>query len=356
MANVQKYTRAASGHLFKHYERARDESGEYLKFGNQDIDQARTTQNYNLGPDRQISQGEFVRQRCGEVKCLNRKDVNVMCAWVVTAPQTVAGNPDAEKKFFQESYDFLAARYGSDNVVSAYVHMDEKTPHMHFAFVPVVKDKKKEHLKVSAKECITKQELSVFHKDLESHMTKAFGYEIGVLNEATKDGNRSIEELKRGTAAETLAAVQGDIKQAEAEVKKLQQEKKRLQSDLKGLQGDIAALGDIQAVKPEKGLTGAVKGVTVEQIENLKKTAVQYHRIREKYQQQAGELEHYRGRAGVSMDERMTAAKTKQKLDRLEKAIQQEPPEVQQRIAAIVRQLERGRSRGPKRSGPELGL
>ena len=38
MANAQKYTRAACGHLAAHYERKKDEKGEYIKFGNQDID------------------------------------------------------------------------------------------------------------------------------------------------------------------------------------------------------------------------------------------------------------------------------------------------------------------------------
>lgn len=36
MANAQKYTRAACGHLAAHYERRKDEKGEYVKFGNQD--------------------------------------------------------------------------------------------------------------------------------------------------------------------------------------------------------------------------------------------------------------------------------------------------------------------------------
>ena len=38
-----------------------------------------------------------------------------------------------------------------ENVISAYVHFDEVTPHMHYAFVPVVEDKKKGGYKLSAK-------------------------------------------------------------------------------------------------------------------------------------------------------------------------------------------------------------
>ena len=58
MANAQKYTRAACGHLAAHYERRKDEKGEYVKFGNQDIDPQKTHLNYNLAPRRGVEQIE----------------------------------------------------------------------------------------------------------------------------------------------------------------------------------------------------------------------------------------------------------------------------------------------------------
>ena len=42
-----------------------------------------------------------------------------------------------QELFFEETYAFLSERYGAQNVISAYVHLDERSPHMHFAFVPV---------------------------------------------------------------------------------------------------------------------------------------------------------------------------------------------------------------------------
>ena len=47
MANAQKYTRAACGHLAAHYERRKDEKGEYVKFGNQDIDPQKTFMDFH---------------------------------------------------------------------------------------------------------------------------------------------------------------------------------------------------------------------------------------------------------------------------------------------------------------------
>jgi prefoldin subunit 5 len=204
MAHVAKYTKGALGHMFAHYERARGKDGEYIKFGNESIDTTKSHLNYNLAPNRDMSQGEFVKKRCNEVKCLNRKDVNVMCSWVVTAPKDL--DPSQQEDFFKESYKFLEDRYGDDNVVSAYVHLDEATPHMHFSFVPVVYDSKKDILKVNAKQKVSRSDLQSFHKDLQEHLDRA-NIKCNVLNEATREGNKSIDELKRQSATERLKEV-----------------------------------------------------------------------------------------------------------------------------------------------------
>jgi hypothetical protein len=121
--------------------------------------------------------------------------------------------------------------------------MDETTPHVHFAFVPVVRDKKKDILKVSAKEAIDKWELQRFHKDLSNHMEGVFGRDIGILNEATKEGNRSTEELKRGTAIEELEAI-------EKEKEKLAQEIKKIKNDIKQEQKNFTSIQ--KKFKPRK--------------------------------------------------------------------------------------------------------
>lgn len=200
MAHVEKFAISAIGHMCDHYERGRD-----VKRSNENIDSSRTPQNYNLGPARELSQVDFIRQRTGEVKCQKRADVKVMCDWVITIPKDFqAPHPQREREFFQQTYDFLAKRYGEANVVSAYVHKDEVTPHMHFAFVPVTEDKRRGGLKVSAKEVLTRTDLRTFHGELQAHLEKTLGVEVNVLNEATKDGNQSIAELKRKSAKERL--------------------------------------------------------------------------------------------------------------------------------------------------------
>ena len=87
MANRQKYVRGGIGHLFAHYERGKDKEGNYVQFGNQDIDTSKSHLNYNLAArDQPLSQNDFLHKRMDEVYCLNRKNVNVMMSWVISLP------------------------------------------------------------------------------------------------------------------------------------------------------------------------------------------------------------------------------------------------------------------------------
>lgn len=191
--HVAKYNKSATGHMCAHYERRKDDRGEYIKFGNQNIDLSRTHLNYNLAPEH--DQIEFIQKRTSEVKCQKRADVNVMCDWVITAPEGL--DQGHLKDFFKASYNFFEKRYGQENVISAYVHMDETTPHMHFAFVPVVFDKKRELYKVSAKQLLTKTELKRVHPDLSRHLKEEYswGSNLKILNGATINGNRTVAEM-----------------------------------------------------------------------------------------------------------------------------------------------------------------
>lgn len=191
MARVEKYTRGAMGNMLVHYDRTKASSKSL-------IDPERTPLNYNLAAaDQPLSQLDFIHKRLSEIKVLNRKDVNVFCDWIVTAPQGLSENEYAD--FFKEVYDFLNGRYGKVNVISAYVHMDESQPHIHYAFIPVTIDKKKGIPKLSAKEVITLKELKVFHKDLSCRMIEFFGRDIGILNGATDLGNQTIAQLRRSS-------------------------------------------------------------------------------------------------------------------------------------------------------------
>lgn len=199
MAHKEKFNRGQIGHMCGHYDRTKKDG--------ENIDPELTQYNYNLAAgDQPLPQLVKIHQRLGEVPHRERKDLNVMVSWIITAPKDL---PDEEhRQFFESCYEFCRDRYGAANVISAYVHVDEPKAedHMHFAFVPVTKDNR-----ISAKDVITRQDLREFHHDLQEHLEHELGHEVGVLNEATKAGNLAIAELKRMSAVKELDMAKGEL-------------------------------------------------------------------------------------------------------------------------------------------------
>lgn len=318
MAHAAKFAANAVGRMCGHYGRT---EGDGVRRSNENIDPARTHLNYNLAPEHDGGQIAFMQKRLSEVKLQKRADVNVLCDWVVTLPvdeKFKRFNPEIQRietiKFFRATYDFLERRYGRENVVSAYVHMDEKTPHLHFAFIPVTEDKKKGGFKVSAKEVLSRSDLRTFHTDLQKALRER-GVILDVLNGATKDGNKTVAELKKESIRAEVQTVERQgmerVRAVRAEVAKVEQEAAaarleaeearvhadKVQGDIKslegqkeGLQGEIAALqgerekllttAEVEALKGTRTLTGGLKGVTYKEYEALQRTAAEVDSMR----------------------------------------------------------------------------
>ena len=196
MAHCEKYKMADTAGIFIHYERT---PGHPLS--NKDIDSERTHLNYNMAADDQpLPQKQFLVKRLGEIRTNGRKNQNVMCDWIVTQPQDV--RPEDSRKFFMAAYDFLADKYGRQNVISSYVHMDEigNTPHMHFCFIPVeIMEDGSE--KLNAKAVISRTSLQKFHPELQKAMDEAMGYHVSITTGETKaqGGNKTVKQLKEET-------------------------------------------------------------------------------------------------------------------------------------------------------------
>ena len=189
MANVKHFHRSAVRSILNHVTRVDN-------YSNKDIDTSRSKYNYSLTNH---DPHEFYQKRLSEVHCLNRANVNTLSSWCVTLPKGV--KQADQKKFFEETIKFLKNRYGERNCVCADVHYDETTPHLHYCFIPVVFDEKKQREKVDRKSIFTLKELKTFHNDLQSHITQALGYEVPILNGELKNRkNLSIGELKERTA------------------------------------------------------------------------------------------------------------------------------------------------------------
>ena len=120
---------------------AHDERTKETYASNPDVDTSRSHLNFHLfepaGKYRAMSEA-----RIAEVGCRTRSDsVRLVETLVTASPQFFKDKSDKEIwAFFERAMRFFEKKIGKENFVSAVVHMDERTPHMHFSFVPITKD------------------------------------------------------------------------------------------------------------------------------------------------------------------------------------------------------------------------
>ena len=108
---------------------------------NPDIDPSRSHLNFHLIEPERRYRAEAERQ-IKEAGCRTRSDsVRLVEALVTASPEFFQGKKKAEiKAFFQEAVTFIQQHQDPKTIVSAAVHLDEKTPHMHLSFVPLTED------------------------------------------------------------------------------------------------------------------------------------------------------------------------------------------------------------------------
>ena len=193
MAHVQKFTRGNLNGLSIHLDRKTDHHS------NEEIDPTKTYLNIDLC-QKEGDTLSRLNDRLKEVYCMKRDDVKVGCSWIVTLPKNLKEQTESDQQaFFEKTYAFLSERYGGEkNVLSAQVHLDETTPHLHFVFMPVVWDEKKQREKVSAKEVLNRNDLQKFHGELDTFLKKELPniYQEGILNGETIELD-SVKEIKK---------------------------------------------------------------------------------------------------------------------------------------------------------------
>lgn len=271
MARIEKYTLGAMGNMLAHYDRSKASS-------TSKIDPKYTHLNYNMASsDQPLPQLDFIHKRLSEIKVLKRADVNIFCTWLVTAPREL--NPNEYNLFFKESYDFLCNRYGKENVISAYVHNDETQPHIHFAFIPVSIDKKKNIPKLSAKEVVTRTELKSFHKDLSGYMKNIFKRDIGILNGNTDGGNLTISELRK--RSENAMRLDNTILKDKADELQHNKNKKIFKSDSITLSED-EFLETRKTLQEAVSVIASIESINAENKNNKKEADRFYEKAKEK--------------------------------------------------------------------------
>lgn len=212
----EKLTRAQAMGAYKHNER------KTKNHSNKNIDSSKTELNYYLKKTElsYIKKFDRIKEKY-DLKGQIRSNSNIMCEMVFTSDQKFFDEIGYEesKRYFTESYNFICnyKNLGEQNIISAVVHMDEDTPHMHLLFIPVVHTTDKEGNKINKVCCRDFWRGKNSYRDLQNayfkHISeKGFKLERGELVEVTNREHYSIQEYKKITNYENTKELLKNIK------------------------------------------------------------------------------------------------------------------------------------------------
>lgn len=142
-----KYKRENLKGIFRHNERRNK------NYSNDNVDKERSYLNYSIKQPRYSYEKEFDRIKeeynlKGQIKTVS----NIACEYIITSDKQffeIVGEEET-KRYFETAYQFVTEykNLGEQYIMSAKVHMEEETPHMHLIFLPVVhiQDKKRNNI------------------------------------------------------------------------------------------------------------------------------------------------------------------------------------------------------------------
>lgn len=149
---------------------------------------------------------EQIKERYTGTKAI-RKDAVKMISVIFTSDNEFFSGKSAEEQisFFQSCLDFAKRKWGEENIISAIIHNDERTPHLHLNFIPLTKDGK-----LSAKEILGgRKEMQQFQDEFYEKVSCNFGLERGHRSDLDNPDDvpakhLTVTELKKKTKAQEL--------------------------------------------------------------------------------------------------------------------------------------------------------
>ena len=212
----QKYKRENLKGIFRHNERKNE------NYSNKNIDKEKSHLNYSLKDPKYSYEKEFERIRKeynlkGQIKTVS----NIACEYIITSDNEFF-NRIGEKetrRFFETAYKFVCEYKNLEEqyILSAKVHNDEDTPHLHLVFLPVVHTKDKKGNDIDKLAC------SEFWKEKESYrrlqnafyeymISHNFELERGLPKEETGREHLNLKEYKEITNFEKTKETLKNIK------------------------------------------------------------------------------------------------------------------------------------------------
>ena len=199
----KKYKRENLKGIFRHNERRNK------NYSNENIDKEKSYLNYSLKSPQYSYEKEFDRIRekynlKGQIKTVS----NIACEYIITSDHDYFENIGEEetKRYFETAYNFVAEYkdLGEQYILSATVHRDEATPHMHLIFLPVVHTTDKKGNPIDKLACSEFWKAKDSYRQLQDAFYRymvenGFNLQRGLPKEETNREHYSVEEFKKIT-------------------------------------------------------------------------------------------------------------------------------------------------------------
>ncbi len=281
----EKLTRAeAQGRCVHNDRRAKNHT-------NKDIDVSKSYMNYYIKKNELNYVKEFDKlKEKYDLKGQIRSNSIIVCEMVITSDSNFF-NKIGEKetrRYFEESYKFVCNynNLGERNILSAVVHLDEGSPHMHLVYVPVIHSKDKDGNNIDKICCREFWKGRDSYRNLQNAYwsyvkSKGFDLERGLPAEETKREHLDIKEYKAITNFENTKKVLNSIKLDLPEIPNIKNFKKIM------LNRDEKIVENI--IKPKDELIEELYRNNLELHKELSKQAKVVD-IAEKYQKEKNEI------------------------------------------------------------------
>lgn len=227
-------------------------------YGNKDIDLSRSHLNYHLKQIQAESYlKEFDRIRTRQelksnLRLHGEKQSTILCEFIITSDNEFFDRLGKEKtkRFFEHAYNFVTAKIGGEQyVVSAVVHMDEKTPHMHVSFIPVINGKDRKGQPCKRINC------SEFWKGRDSYSRLQDEYYDFISN-----SGYTLERGEKGSTSEHLSVAEYKLKKATEQLNEVTEQLKEIDS-IKEIRGKSLIPNTVTLKKLDyEMLSNAAKG------------------------------------------------------------------------------------------------
>ena len=252
---MEKYKRQDVSPVEKENERDENYQG-----SNPQIDSERTSGNYHIF----YPQGKYIEMINKRLSTLTlkrkiRSDAILMNSFVIGSDGEFFKGMRAweQRAFFEDCARFFMDKYGYENMLSAVVHVDETTPHMHLNFVPINDGR------LSSKSLFDRQKLAELQTELWEQVGKKYGLQRGKEN----------SQATHITAAEHKAKI--IVQSAEQKRDEIDRQTDQKQAELDGLTQTVEAVTQATG----KPIPKKKKDVEREIAELRAKTALQEREI-----------------------------------------------------------------------------